>query len=478
MGTQGVRGHLANATDGSLLLKSHVDFPSKNTVPIHGVFEQDPSQWIRAILHCIGTIVQELRYLGMDSSAITAVSATSTSGTILPLDKNGVPLSYAIMYSDARSRQESVILNQTMVGLGIDLGIRFSSSFSLPKVLWAMNGHTAWVKDVSLWIDPTSYILGYLSGVFISDVTNALKFGYDLVNCTWPYQLLESVGIHPNQLANVIKSGKVIGKIRKTIAKQTGLSESTLVVSGMTDGCASQVASGAVNPGEWNSTIGTTLVIKGVTTERPVDPDYMIYSHRHPNGYWMPGAASNTGGIALESQFQYPFEKLNTDVLHHSPSGLVIYPLHGTGERFPFMNPEATGFEVGKAASVIHKYAGYLEGISFLEKLSFDKLASLVPNRVQTVHASGGSAKSVPWLQIRADILNCEIKRATNSTGAMGAAILSASNTVYIGLDKAVSAMVSHDLTVQPRPQFIVKYQVWYERFKKELQNRGYLVLQ
>src|SRR3546814_8669540 len=63
----------------------------------------------------------------------------------------------------------------------------------------------------------------------------------------------------------------------------------------MTDGCASQVASGAVSPGTWNTTIGTTLVVKGVTRQSLNDPEGRFYSHRHPDGYWMPGGASNTG---------------------------------------------------------------------------------------------------------------------------------------------------------------------------------------
>jgi sugar (pentulose or hexulose) kinase len=50
-----------------------------------------------------------------------------------------------------------------------------------------------------------------------------------------------------------------------SVAAMIGLPSDVQVVTGMTDGCASQVASGAVNVGDWNTTIGTTLVVKGVT---------------------------------------------------------------------------------------------------------------------------------------------------------------------------------------------------------------------
>ncbi len=67
----------------------------------------------------------------------------------------------------------------------------------------------------------------------------------------------------------------------------------------MTDGCAGQIATGAVEPGQFVGVLGTTYVLKGVTRELVTDPAGALYSHRHPDGWWLPGGASNTGGEAL-----------------------------------------------------------------------------------------------------------------------------------------------------------------------------------
>jgi len=59
----------------------------------------------------------------------------------------------------------------------------------------------------------------------------------------------------------------------------------TVVVAGMTDGCAEQVASGA---SEWATGIplvGSTLVLKGLTEPSLPDPEGRVYSHRHPAGW-------------------------------------------------------------------------------------------------------------------------------------------------------------------------------------------------
>ena len=46
----------------------------------------------------------------------------------------------------------------------------------------------------------------------------------------------------------------------------TGIPAGTPIIAGMTDGCAAQIGAGALEVGSWNSVLGTTLVLKGVTS--------------------------------------------------------------------------------------------------------------------------------------------------------------------------------------------------------------------
>ena len=72
----------------------------------------------------------------------------------------------------------------------------------------------------------------------------------------------------------------------------------------MTDGCAAQLAAGALEVGEWNSVLGTTLALKGVSASLPHDPTGAVYSHRAPHGdLWLPGGASSTGAGAVRALF-------------------------------------------------------------------------------------------------------------------------------------------------------------------------------
>ena len=71
----------------------------------------------------------------------------------------------------------------------------------------------------------------------------------------------------------------------------------------MTDSCAAQISAGALEEGSWNSVIGTTLALKGVTPKLLRDPGGVVYCHRHPDGGWLPGGASSTGAGIIPEMF-------------------------------------------------------------------------------------------------------------------------------------------------------------------------------
>jgi sugar (pentulose or hexulose) kinase len=244
----------------------------------------------------------------------------------------------------------------------------------------------------------------------------------------------------------------------------------------MTDGCASQIAAGAVSPGQYNTTIGTTMVIKGVSQRLLLDPQGRIYCHRHPAGWWLPGGASNTGAECLAAEFgPAETEARSATALNHSPTDLIAYPLVGRGERFPFLAPQAERFLLGTARDRDELFAAYLEGVACLERLGYETLDELGAKIGDTVVSAGGGSRSDAWLQIRADTLNKAVLRPAVPEAAMGAAILAASLAEYETLAEAVRAMVRVERRVEPRAQYLDAYAGKYERFKEECIRRGYL---
>lgn len=478
VGTQGARVIITDA-GGNPVAESNREFNRSTTsgsLP-DGWFEQAPRHWWEAAREAIRQCVAGLNRQGRKAGEILALSVTSTSGTIVALDKNHEPLRDAIMYNDARSAQEATEANNAAGDFPAKLGYRFNASFGLPKVLWVKESQPEVYRKARIFVHASDYITGKISGDFsTTDFTNALKSGYDVADYQWPAFIERDLEIPLAKLPNVLAPGTPLGAVSLKCATETGLSVATRVVLGMTDGCASQLASGAINPGDWNTTIGTTLVIKGVTRSLVPDPKGRIYSHRHPDGYWMPGGASNIGGDCLEINFRREeLPVLNREIAGKGPSGLIIYPLQKHEERFPIRKTGISGFVVGEPANRSELFQGYLEGVGFVEKLAYETLSGLGAEVGDRIFVAGGASKSLEWLKIRANILNKTLCKPSLTGAHMGMAMLAASRTHYRSLAEAVERMLKPERQVEPVPQNVELYQERYRLFLAELNQRGYL---
>jgi sugar (pentulose or hexulose) kinase len=406
---------------------------------------------------------------------IKAVAVTSTSGTIIPLDQHFQPLHPAIMYSDQRSAKEAAFCKEVAVNEVRAGYTAFNTSSGLAKMLWFMRQYPERVSRLHKFIHAADFITGRLSGEYgVTDYTNAMKSGYDIHQYQWPEYITSKIGFRKEWLQQVKPSGEPVGTIQSALAAQWGLPQGVKVTTGVTDGCASQIASGAAGPGQWNTTIGTTLVIKGVTVEEVIDPTGTIYNHRHPMGYWMPGGASNTGADWVSKLFAgQDLQRLGEKAAAHLPAAPLAWPLLEQGERFPFVAPHAVGF--WPDGDPVEKFTACMEGVAFIERFAYERISSLSGKKTERVFSAGGGSKSDTWLRIRSCVMNVPICKMKNVSGAAGAAILAASRTFYSTLEEAANAMVTPELTVQPDVALASAYDDKYKLFIEKLKERKIL---
>ena len=476
IGTQGIRGLVVDEK-GNIISSGSRRFTRLNLTENAKCYEQAASDWIESVIHVIEKCVYGLKEKGGTPEDIAGIAVDGTSGTILPVDSGCQPLTNALMYNDTRADTQAELVQTAGEGLSENLGYQFKSSFSLPKILWIKHNQPDIYAKTRRFLHQSDFIVGFLTGNFQnSDYSNALKTGYDLINNCWPKFIESKLGLSLEKFPDVHPPGTIVGSVSKSIAQLTGLSQKTRVCVGATDGNASALAAGIKKPGDYNTTIGTTLVIKGLTTSITHDRQGRIYSHRHPDGFWMPGGASNTGGICLNHHFKdRKLAELDKQVNLSEPSRLVCYPLIGIGERFPFLAPDAEGFIKGKVQNELQFYTALLEGVAYTERLSYEVMAELGCDPVNTVYTAGGAAKSLVWLKIRANILNRRLLVPKVVEASMGAAILAASTIRFNGTSEAVDAMVKIDKEVIPDPKISQRYNSFYSLFKTACTERGYI---
>jgi sugar (pentulose or hexulose) kinase len=477
VGTQGARAVACDAR-GMVLTQAEEPFLANadRGLPRRWA-EQDPESWWLAVAKCLRGVMADLSRQQLSAPAIQALCVTSTSGTILPIAAGGRPLRPALMYNDGRAQAEAEIVQAAGHRQASALGYRFNPSFALAKILWLRQHEPHIFESTARFIHAADFIVGRLTGDYTTtDFSNALKTGYDLLHYCWPEFIESNLGISHERLPRVVSPGTPIAPISTVCAELTGLPAGIPVLAGMTDGCTSQISTGAVAPGDWSSTLGTTLVIKGVTKELLADPQGRIYSHRHPEGYWLPGGASNTGGEAIARRFPRElWAELNARALTLAPTDVILYPLARQGERFPFVRPEAESFSLDPSTDEAVSYVAHLEGVGYVERLAYEMLAELGAEISETIYTAGGATNSPAWSQIRADILGRTLARPAVTGGAMGAAIIAAAGTWYDGLIAAARTMVQIVERVDPRPVPLSAYQERYVRFVEACAARGYV---
>lgn len=405
LGTSGVRA-VAVDRHATILATGHAPLPPTRATGRRR--EQNPADWWDALSLALRQVDKQVRI--RDAGA---VCVDGTSGTVLPVDDRNRPLALARMYDDADTGAQADVI--------AGLAPRESAAHGASSP--AARGRE-WIglPGLRCVVHQADWIVRELSGHEETDENNALKTGYDPVARRWP-DWLEAYGIPVGKLPCVVPVGTTLGPVR-TDGKQDFFGPETLVVAGTTDGCATFLASGADQPGEAATALGSTLVLK-MLSDRPVfAPEYGIYSHRLGD-QWLAGGASNCGGRTLLSHFTTEqLTALESQLHPDEPTGLDYYPLPAPGERFPIADPKLAPRLTPRPAEDSRFLQGMLEGLSEVERLGYARLRELGGPALRSVRHAGGGARSAAWMRLRARALGVPLAPAWSEEAAAGSARL------------------------------------------------------
>jgi sugar (pentulose or hexulose) kinase len=469
VGTQGVRVVILSEAGRQLAVGSASITSDDRRGAVH---EQSPEQWWTALVTALRAAVA-----GVDDGVeIAALALDATSGTVLVESADGSPRGPALMYDDTRAADQARRAARDGASLWACLGYRMQPSWALPKAMWLVeNGALAPGDRI---VHQSDHLLRRLIGERVAtDTSHALKTGADLRDGTWPRDLLRGLGLDFTLLPDLVVPGTTLGRVSGAGARATGLRAGTPVRAGMTDGCASQIAARALRPGSWSSALGTTLVVKGSTASPVIDPSGAVYSHRHPDGGWLPGGASSTGAGVLEREFP-DADRHSLDALTAQARGLVpvpgvTYPLMGRGERFPFVAPDACGFTAPGADTPPARFAALCQGIAYVERLAYDVLRVLGADVSGPVSFTGGAARNAWWNQLRTDVLGRPTLLPGSTQAATGMAVLAAAPPGELAA--TAERMIRVVARYEPDERRADFLRPGYERLVHDLAGRGWL---
>ncbi|MDH5435866.1 MAG: FGGY-family carbohydrate kinase [Gammaproteobacteria bacterium] len=414
IGTSGIRAVAIN-TAGQTCADATTSLPAPRRAA--AVSEQDALIWWRSVLGVLKVLIQQV-----PEHEICSIAIDATSGTLLAIDSTGMPLSPALMYNDSRAQHEAQLIRSVAP---VNSAVHSATS-GLAKWIWLKNHQTNTDYRV---VHQADWIAGKLCGRFdITDKNNALKTGYDPINNQWP-DWLTSLDIEFSTLPAVVESGTVIAPLLPEISKQLGLDENVMVVSGTTDSTASFIATGCHKPGQAVTSLGSTLVLKVISSTPVFSPEHGVYSH--PLGqHWLVGGSSNSGGAVLKHFFDdAQIETMTPQLQPQQPTGLDYYPLIQKGERFPHNDPDFAERLSPRPDDDVLFFQGMLEGIARIEQVGYRLLETLGAPYPSQVLTTGGGSNNIAWTEIRKNLLRIPVAKAKHQQAAYGAALLALKGT-------------------------------------------------
>ena len=386
--TQSSRSVLIDS-DGAIYARHTIDL-----APVQrgadGRLTQDPESWLTAI---DGHFEYALNEAKAQSLVIAGASISATSGTFVLTNQNGDPIAPAAMYNDGRATNPLARAEKIIDEIG---------------------------AGAYLFAHTPEYIVAHLTGqplqAVATDWSHAMKTGVDLHTKGWSESALDKAKRSSITLPSVVAPGALLGRSK---------SGDIPLYAGMTDGCTAQISVGATSAGSAVSTLGTTLVLKVVGDKEIAGPGF--YSHLLPKERWLGGAASNLGGISFE-KYQSEIKAWDQKAADHGPASYALYPLVGTGERFPVASKEMKCVATGTAQNEVDEYRAILEGIAFAERYAFEILENAGAQITGAIYSAGGGSRSAIWSAIRATVMNRPVATVKDSGSDLGAAKIAAAS--------------------------------------------------
>jgi len=444
--------------------------------PHPGYAEQHPDVWWDA---CVKTIQEVLRTSRISPAEIAGISFSGQMHGAVMLDKNYQVIRPAILHCDARSDQQIEYI-RSVFGLEKIRELVMNpvyTGFLLPSLLWVRDNEPELYEKIRYVFLPKDYLKFKMTGEVSSDFSDAsATLAFDIKNNCWSKEILSSLQIPMDLFPFCYETTANTGKICREASEITGLSSNTIVAAGGGDQVMQGIGNGMVNVNDATVNIGSSGQVCFQIDQPVLNPALntnMFCGYK--NNRWILFGATMSAGLSLKWWNQLSrgigYDELNDQVARIQPgSGGVIFLPYLNGERTPHVNPNLSGafFGVNINTTNMHMNRAVMEGVAY-SLMQCIEICGNLGYKAKTLVASGGGARSKPWLQLQADIYNIPLKIAKSEEQAgSGAAIAAGVGAgVFADIEEGCRKAVQfQDELVLPIEKNHKKYCEYYQLYK------------
>ena len=438
----------------------------------------------------IDCIKEALDSKNIDPKDILSVSSTSMREGIVLYDNNMQEI-FAVANVDARASKEVSYLKEKFPGIEEEFYAHSGQTFALgalPRLMWLKNNKVELYNQVSYISMISDWILYKLSGIVVSEPSNAGTSGvFSLENRDWVSSMAVKVGIKDDIFPIIYETGNVIGTV---INPFCGLDSSTKVVMGGGDVQLGSAGLGVVELGDvailggsfWQQVVNipsTTIPPKDMGIR--VNPHVIEHQSQAEGITFFSGLVMRWFRDAFCDMEKIEAKERNIDVYQVLEEKASKVPVGSNGIIPIFSDSMKYGKWYHASPSFLNlsidpnicnrasMFRSLQENACIVSDINLKKIEAFSGIKTKTIVFAGGASKGALWCQILSDVTGCEIKipNVTEAT-ALGAAMSAGVGAgIYKDLKSAAKELVSWDKTYTPNKQNHEEY----KKIKEKWQN-------
>lgn len=403
-----------------------------------------------------------------ESIEIRAIVLSCFGETIVPVDKDGSHVYPIIGSNDIRAVDETNEIELKVPDYSQITGGKVAASSAASKIFWIKRNRQELFEKTVYFYSLQEYILRKMGVEACVDYTLAArKMLFNVREYEWSREIMDLLGISPEQLGAVAPSATVVGEI-KAYGK-VKFPYKIPVVIGAHDACSSALGLG-IRPDNDGSLIGNNSGTWNLMnlyynrfTDVSVKAPKLTPGCGPVRGSYYFQAAGAVGPVLdwfINTFSKESLSDISRRAVYDGSCNVRLTrdPMEGSGM---FQGLSLTN-------SISDIFTGLIESVTFPMKDMLCEFENLSGRKFDAMRISAGGAKADNWVQLKADVMNIAMERVENlQASALGAAINAAIGIgAYKNYDEAISRMVRVNKVFEPNPEMVKRYEQRNEEFK------------
>ncbi|RQS22022.1 xylulokinase [Burkholderia sp. Bp8998] len=388
--------------------------------PHPGWAEIAPDVWWQALVRAAA------RLPAGEREQVAAIGFSGQMHGVVLIDAAGQPVRPALLWPDTRAVREAHAADWP------DAPNPVAPGMAGPLLRWLAAHEPHALQAACRAVQPKDWLRIALGGEVAADPSDACATALATPDGAWDTALIDSLGLPADRFAPVRASGARCGVIDAKAAAALGLPAGVPLATGAADTACAALGSGLVAAGDALLTTGSGgQIVVLADALPPARRGLHRYRTAAGGGYYTMAAMQNVG-LALEAVrgwLGYPgWPDAYDDAFAQPASERLCFLPYLTGERSPWMNPDARGgwlgLGLGDSRGAMMRAA--FEGVAFALRAGLDAIRDA--NRadpVTTLRLAGGGSVDPRWRQLLADALGASLDAVDCPNAATrGAALL------------------------------------------------------